>query len=102
LINRWDDRVADRIAAENLFLDESRERRRAAIEALRARVGACRADQPFAVENALRGAWTLTCERGALRASITLAPSMPPGVQFLSVVAVDPAAPRALGACDAP
>jgi CubicO group peptidase (beta-lactamase class C family) len=102
LINRWDDRLADRIAAENLFLDESRERRRAAIESLGAKVGACRADRPFEVENALRGAWTLTCERGSLRASITLAPSMPPAVQYLSVAAVDPAAPRAAGPCAAP
>jgi hypothetical protein len=37
------------------------------------------------VENALRGQWTIACERGSLQASITLAPTMPPRVQFLSV-----------------
>jgi CubicO group peptidase (beta-lactamase class C family) len=85
LINDWDDAVADRIAAENLYLDVDKARRRAAIEALRAKVGVCRADQPFEVENALRGQWTLSCERGALRVAITLAPSMPPLVQHLAV-----------------
>jgi hypothetical protein len=37
------------------------------------------------VENALRGDWTMTCERGRLRAAITLAPTNPPSVQFMSV-----------------
>jgi CubicO group peptidase (beta-lactamase class C family) len=95
LIDRWDDQLADRIAAENLFLDQSKERRRRAIETLRAKVGTCRADGPFDAENALRGQWTLTCERGTLRAGITLAPTTPPLVQFLSVREIQPgAAPR--------
>jgi CubicO group peptidase (beta-lactamase class C family) len=37
------------------------------------------------VENALRGDWTMTCERGRLKVAITLAPTMPPKVQFISV-----------------
>jgi D-alanyl-D-alanine-carboxypeptidase/D-alanyl-D-alanine-endopeptidase len=85
LLDTWDDARADRIAAVNLFLDQSRDRRRRQLENLRADVGACRADGPFDVENALRGQWTMACERGALRVSITLAPTMPPKVQYLSV-----------------
>jgi hypothetical protein len=99
LINKWDEAVADRIAAENLYLDESKDRRRAAIEALAAKVGSCRADRPFEAENALRGEWVLTCDRGSLRAAITLAPSMPPAVQYLSVTAVDPSARRPANPC---
>jgi CubicO group peptidase (beta-lactamase class C family) len=91
LIVKWDDAAADRLAAVNLFLDQSKDRRRAAIESLRARVGACAAGSGFdRVENALRGEWTMTCERGRLRVAITLAPTMPPKVQFLSVTAVTP------------
>lgn len=90
LIDRWDDQLADRIAAENLFLDQSKDRRRRALEMIRAKVGACRADGAFDVENALRGQWTLTCERGTLRAGITLAPTLPPLVQFLSVREAQP------------
>lgn len=37
------------------------------------------------VENALRGQWTLDCERGQLQIAITLAPTMPPKVQYLDV-----------------
>ena len=37
LIMKWDDALADRIAAENLFLDRSKDRRRGEIEGLRAK-----------------------------------------------------------------
>jgi CubicO group peptidase (beta-lactamase class C family) len=92
LIARWDDRLAASLAAENLFLDLSAERRKAQLEALREKYGACSPEAgPFdVVENALRGQWIVGCERGKLRASITLAPTMPPKVQFLSVRPVDP------------
>jgi CubicO group peptidase (beta-lactamase class C family) len=60
LIIRWDDGAADKIAAENLFLDRSKERRRKEIEDLVAKVGACSAPKSFDyVENALRGEWIL-------------------------------------------
>ena len=98
LVVKWDDAVAERVAAENLFLDQSRDRRRAAIEALHAQVGACTAGSGFdRVENALRGDWTMSCERGKLRVAITLAPTNPPAVQFLSVSRATDA--RATGAC---
>ena len=86
LVVKWDDAVAKRIAAQNLFLDTSLDRRRAAIERLHQQVGACEAGSGFEhVENALRGQWLMRCERGRLRASITLAPTNPPTVQFMSV-----------------
>ena len=101
LVVKWDDAAADRIAAVNLFLDQSKDRRKAAIDALHAQVGACTAGSGFdRVENALRGDWTMTCERGTLKVAITLAPTSPPKVQFLSVSAVPPAEPdRRSGAC---
>jgi CubicO group peptidase (beta-lactamase class C family) len=86
LVVKWDDGVAQRLAAQNLFLDQSLDRRRAAIDALHAQVGACAAGSGFdRVENALRGDWTMSCERGKLRVAITLAPTNPPTVQFMSV-----------------
>jgi hypothetical protein len=86
LILQWDDALADKIAAENLFLDRSKDRRRKEIDDLRATVGACSAPDSFDfVENALRGQWILSCERGKLQVGITLAPTMPPTVQFMSV-----------------
>jgi CubicO group peptidase (beta-lactamase class C family) len=88
LVLDWDDSLADRIAAENLFLDVARERRRQEIAAVREKVGVCQPGGPFDVENALRGQWAMTCERGKLRVAITLAPTNPPTVQFLQVTAM--------------
>ena len=86
LIVGWQEDLADRIAAQNLFLDRSKDRRRREIDDLRSKVGACKAPERFDyVENALRGQWTLACERGNLQVAITLAPTMPPKVQYLAV-----------------
>jgi CubicO group peptidase (beta-lactamase class C family) len=86
LIVNWDAVAADKIAAENLFLDRSKDRRQKEIEDLRSTVGSCSLPATFdSVENALRGQWTMNCERGKLQVSITLAPTMPPTVQYLSV-----------------
>ena len=91
LVLRWDNALAKSLAAENLFLDRSADRRQAEIAGLRAKVGACRAGTGFAyVENALRGRWYLPCEKGELLVSVTLAPTMPPSVQYLEV---EPAPP---------
>jgi CubicO group peptidase (beta-lactamase class C family) len=99
LIVQWDDGAARRIAADNLFLDQTAERRRAAIDALRETVGACTPGSGFdSVENALRGRWTLNCERGKLQVAITLAPTMPPRVQYLDV-RLAPAAPAGAATC---
>jgi hypothetical protein len=88
LIDRWDDGEARAIAADNLFLDAPLEARRRQVEAVRARLGPCRADGAFAVENALRGSWKLACDRGSLHVAITLAPTMPPRVQFWEITPV--------------
>ena len=99
LVTKWDDAAAKSIAADNLFLDESAERRRAALDRLRAKIGACSpSPSPFdSVENALRGGWSMACERGRVQVSITLAPTMPPKVQYWSVAEApaEPAAPAA-------
>jgi CubicO group peptidase (beta-lactamase class C family) len=101
LVSTWDDDLAESIAAENLFLDQARERRRAQLDELHVKVGACR-PTPLAfdyVENALRGQWTIDCERGKLQASVTLAPTMPPKVQLLSVRPAAPGGPVRPQAC---
>jgi CubicO group peptidase (beta-lactamase class C family) len=101
LVVKWDDAVADRIAAVNLFLDRDKPHRRFDLDALRARVGVCTPGSGFDhVENALRGDWTLDCERGKVKVAITLAPTAPPKVQFLSVSAASAVEPAGRsGAC---
>ena len=99
LIVSWDDQLADKIAAENLYLDRSKERRRKEIADLAATAGTCTMPDTFDyVENALRGQWTMSCERGKLHVAITLAPTHPPAVQYL-VVRPAPAAPPQRGPC---
>ncbi|MFB3854443.1 MAG: serine hydrolase domain-containing protein [Vicinamibacterales bacterium] len=94
LIVKWDDELAGRVAAMNLFLDESADRRRRRFEDLAKRHGACRPDQSLDAENALRGEWTMTCDRGSLRVGITLSPTVPPRVQELNVRSIMPMADR--------
>jgi CubicO group peptidase (beta-lactamase class C family) len=81
LIERWDDGEAGAIAADNLFLDAPLEARRGRMEAIQAQLGSCRADGGFQAENALRGAWQLSCDKGTLLVTVTLSPTVPPKVQ---------------------
>ena len=86
LITAWSDALADSLAAMNLYLDESKDRRRSALAAMVSDVGGnCRNEGALVAENALRGQWRLRCATGDLRATITLAPTAPAGVQFLEL-----------------
>jgi hypothetical protein len=105
LVVQWQDALADGIAADNLYLDRSKETRRRELEDLRARVGTCglpeNGDVSFEVENALRGRWAMKCDRGALEVAITLAPTIPPRVQYLQLRAMEPGEEfRALRTCE--
>jgi CubicO group peptidase (beta-lactamase class C family) len=100
LLTSWDDGLADRVAAVNLFLDRSKERRKAEFARVRTELGACRAADDFTfVENPLRGEWLFTCDRGQLRAEVTLAPTMPPLVQHLEIRPASPASETSRGTC---
>jgi CubicO group peptidase (beta-lactamase class C family) len=86
LMQRWDDGLIERLAAMNLFLDRSKDRRRAEFATLRDAVGSCRERPGFLYsENALRGDWLLECERGLVQISVTLAPTARPGIQHLEL-----------------
>ena len=86
LVKGWNDALADSVAAMNLYLDQSKERRKTAIERLVSQAGgACVNEGPFEVQNALRGRWRMRCRTGDLRVAITLAPTVPAQVQFLDV-----------------
>lgn len=101
LIVQWDDQLASRIAADNLFLDEPAERRKASYAALAAKHGACRPEAEIDAENALRGTWRMMCERGWLTVAVSLAPTMPPRVQSLRVRSVLPPDERMAKVIDA-
>jgi hypothetical protein len=90
LITKWDDVLAKRIAADNLFLDIPAETRASRWKTLATQHGACQPASSIDAANGLRGHWRMMCERGWLEVNITLAPTNPPRVQSLSVQSVRP------------
>ena len=90
LIIKWDDALANRIAADNLFLDVAAEVRKERWASLAKDHGVCRPATTIEPENALRGTWKMMCERGWLEVGITLAPTMPPKVQLINIAPVLP------------
>jgi CubicO group peptidase (beta-lactamase class C family) len=99
----WNDDLVKSIAADNLLLDRSIDRRAREVAALRERVGACSAGSGFAyVENALRGQWVIPCERGSLLASITLAPVVPVKVQYMEFSVAPPSGVARPSICVSP
>ncbi len=90
LIVKWDDTLANRIAADNLFLDVAADVRASRWKTLAEQHGACRAATTIDAENALRGEWRMMCDRGWLNVHITLAPTMPPKVQQIDIGSVLP------------
>lgn len=100
LLNGWDDGVADRLFAENFFLDEARECWQARLAALHAVHGALHSDGPIAAENALRGRWRLSGERGWCVVWISLAPTAPPRIQEMRIRSAPPPNPALLAAVE--
>jgi CubicO group peptidase (beta-lactamase class C family) len=90
LIIKWDETLANKIAADNLFLDVAADVRSTRWKALAEQHGVCRPATTIKPENALRGEWRMTCDRGWLDVFITLAPTMPPKVQLININPVMP------------
>ena len=90
LIIKWDDTLANRIAADNLFLDAAADVRQSRWKTLAQQHGTCRPATSIKPENALRGEWRMMCDRGWLDVFITLAPTMPPKVQLININPVMP------------
>jgi CubicO group peptidase (beta-lactamase class C family) len=92
LLLGWDDEVASKIFAPNVGWDQSFADRRAAIGAVRERIGAFRADPDRLPEfdSPAQCRWWLRGERGTVQVEIGLAPLVEPLVQSLRL-AVPPA-----------
>lgn len=73
--------------ADNLLLDRSAEKRDQDLAALRAKLGACRADSEMDVRHSLSAVLKYPCERGRLVATVLLAPIPEPSVQKLDFAA---------------
>lgn len=85
MITTWESKLESKILAENFYLDESREHRRAKIEALLQEAGPILSTDPIVPENQLRGTFRMKTEKGVLRVYFTLTPEIDPKVQDLEV-----------------
>jgi CubicO group peptidase (beta-lactamase class C family) len=96
LLDAWDEAAADALFAMNVDLDETRERRRAALEAAVASVGGpLRPDpaRPASSSTPAERTWWRRGERGWLRLQAKVTPEASPRLQWLTVEAVvDPSA----------
>src|SRR5690606_35310552 len=63
LVDKWDDRVAREVAANNLYQDRALDLRRGDIAELRQGLGDCEQGE-LEADNALRGSFRMTCENG--------------------------------------
>src|SRR5215212_1298902 len=90
LIIKWDETLANKIAADNLFLDVAADVRQSRWKTVTEQHGTCRPATSIKPENALRGEWRMMCDRGWLDVFITLAPTMPPKVQLININPVMP------------
>lgn len=84
LWQEWRDEDVKRIAAMNLLLDISADRRREEMAKLKAVVGSCSGAGPLIPVNWLRGRFELQCEKADVAVAFTLAPTQPPRVQYLA------------------
>jgi CubicO group peptidase (beta-lactamase class C family) len=94
LVRRWDDAAAARLFTANVDLDRPLAERRDELAALGERHGALVREGEVDAEDALRGRWRMRGERGHVELAVTLAPTVPPLVQTLSVESVLPPAGR--------
>jgi CubicO group peptidase (beta-lactamase class C family) len=90
LIIKWDDALANRITADNFFLDAPAEVRKSRWQSLAQDHGTCRPATSINPENALRGGWRMMCDRGWLDVFITLAPTTTPKIQAIGITPVLP------------
>lgn len=85
LVQSWDERLGSAIAAENFFLDRSREDWIVHAREKLDPIGKITSVGPIKAENQLRGAFALIGERGTLNVKFTLTPEQEPKVQEIEL-----------------
>ena len=83
LIQTWDADVEKEIVAENLYLDESREKRIAHVEEIFKQAGTIKEVDDIEPWNQLRGIFNIHAENGVIKVYFTLNPEKNPKVQNL-------------------
>lgn len=84
-IQSWDAQLEEEIVAENLYLDESRERRMAHAQDIFEKAGAINTVDEMVPSNQLRGTFKIQAENGVIEVYFTLTPENDPKVQKLDL-----------------
>ena len=85
LIQHWDTELEADILAENFYLDESRDHRKAHVEEILDKAGAIQQTSSIEPYNQLRGRFDMQAERGVINVFFTLTPEKDPKVQRMDV-----------------
>lgn len=85
LVQSWDTHLGSTIAADNFFLDRSREEWMKHSREKLDPIGKITEVGPISAENKLRGAFTLIGERGTVNVKFTLTPEHEPKVQEIEL-----------------
>lgn len=86
LIQSWDEQLGAAIAAENFFMDRSRDDWIAAARAQLAPIGKIRSIGPIKPDNQLRGRFDVVGENGTREVFFTLTPEREPKLQQLHIM----------------
>jgi hypothetical protein len=93
-----DEGEATALAADNLFLDKPAAEFREEIARLKNDLGTCGPAGGMEPMNLLRGSFRMSCDRGTVDIYFTLAPTIPPKVQFLRFTEAIKPGPQVTGA----
>jgi CubicO group peptidase (beta-lactamase class C family) len=94
LLHAWDNEEAKQLFEPTFFVYQPVERLGEEFAKLAAAHGACQPAAALTAPNRLRGAWRVTCERGAIRFAAALSPNGEPRVQRLDWASELPPSPR--------
>lgn len=85
MLQTWDKALEKEIVAENLYLDESRERRMTRVQEVFKKAGEITKMETIVPENQLRGSFKVQAANGSIDVYFTLTPEKVPKVQDLDV-----------------
>src|SRR5207253_3904433 len=89
----WDDADAIARSTDSFWQDLALEKRRQQFADLRTSFGKCTSVTPLEPENALRGRWLMKCRNGSIDVFVTLSPTIPSKIMYLTLTSAKKLSP---------
>jgi CubicO group peptidase (beta-lactamase class C family) len=89
----WDDADASARTTDSFWMDLALEKRRQQFADLRQSFGKCSSVTPLEPENALRGRWLMKCRSGNIDVFVTLSPTVPSKIMYLTLTSAKKLSP---------